>query len=207
VTGHAGPKTLNGHVGACFVSVSADNRWLGTGAFHGSGVRVWDAVTAKCVQTLPVAQSANLAFSPYGQILVTSTPRDFSLWDVGTWRVRQQIPRPADQRIPGFMAFSPDGQLLAATLTRAMVQLIDPVSGRALANLISPGNHDVGWICFHPDGTKLAVACGSDQVEIWDLRLIREHLALRGLDWDLPAYVHTAASETANLKIQVSIAD
>jgi hypothetical protein len=66
------------------------------------------------------------------------------------------------------------------------VQLIDPTTGRALATLQAPEPRQVSWLCFSPDGDRLAVATTGDHVQLWDLRLIRRQLAAMGLDWDQP---------------------
>jgi WD40 repeat protein len=41
---------------------------------------------------------------------------------------------------------------------------------------------------FSPDGSQLAAAQANKQVQLWDLRLIRQELAQMNLDWDMPPY-------------------
>src|SRR5262249_35345845 len=79
-------------------------------------------------------------------------------------------------------------KVMAITYSRSLVQLVNLATGELLATLQSPNNHEIGWLAFHPDGTKLAVTCASHQVQIWDLALIRKELASRNLDWNLLPY-------------------
>src|SRR5262249_52511747 len=41
---------------------------------------------------------------------------------------------------------------------------------------------------LNPEGDLLAGSCGNGLIFVWNLRLIRQHLADKGLDWDLPSY-------------------
>jgi WD40 repeat protein len=91
---------------------------------------------------------------------------------------------PCRQGIPGYFAFSPDGKTLAVTHSRTRVRLIDPITGLEQATLQAPDEHEVTWICFGPDGSRLAVAYTNGLIHAWDLRLIRAQLASRGLNWE-----------------------
>src|SRR5262249_49476981 len=120
----------------------------------------------------------------------------YSWWDVGTWKCCRTLPRSPRGDIPGYMAISPDNKVMAITYARNLVQLVNLTTGELLATLQSPSNHEVGWLAFHPDGTKLAVSCASHQVQVWDLALIRQELARRDLDWNIPPYaIHEATDK------------
>jgi eukaryotic-like serine/threonine-protein kinase len=179
------PVWLKVHAGACFVACSTDKRWVASGAWSGSGVKIWDPTTGNLLHELPCAGSTNVAFSPDSKTLVTTTGEDFSFWQTGTWQLRRSIPRAHRADVPGYMAFTSDGRILAVNHSRDLIKLIDCASGTDLALLESPGRQEVSWLCFHPDGSKLAVVC-NEQVLLWDLALIRRQLAERGLDWNLP---------------------
>jgi chromosome transmission fidelity protein 4 len=83
------------------------------------------------------------------------------------------------------MAFAPDGRTLALTVAQS-VRLVDPVSGREFATLSAENSREITSVCFSGDGRWLAVAGGSDRLQLWDVRLLREHLAKMGLDWEAP---------------------
>jgi len=195
------PVWLNGQRGACFVAGSPDLRWIATGAFGGRGVRIWEPDTGKVVCDLPISGSANLAVTSDGKFLLTSTNADYSWWEVGTWKCCRTLPRSPRGDIPGYMAISPDNKVMAITYARNLVQLVNLTTGELLATLQSPSNHEVAWLAFHPDGTKLAVSCASHQVQIWDLAMIRQELARRDLDWDLPTYETHEATDKRPLPV------
>ena len=83
------------------------------------------------------------------------------------------------------MALSDDSATVALALSRDTVRLIEAVSGRELATLEAPEAHDIYWLRFSPDGSRLAVLYRDGPVHIWDLRLIRGQLAEMNLDWEL----------------------
>src|SRR4051794_7696045 len=111
---------------------------------------------------------------------------DYRFYRVGSWQAGPVLPREALELIPGPMAFAHDGGVLAIARTLTDVQLVDPTTGRALATLLAPEPRQVSWLCFSPDGGRLAVATTGDHVRLWDLGLIRRQLTAMGLDWDQP---------------------
>jgi len=93
------------------------------------------------------------------------------------------------------MAFSADSRILAVAISRNTVRLVEAATGRELATLESPDRVGIDWITFSADGTQLAVVGGSGPIQLWDLRLIREQLALMGLDWEMPPITPGSKSE------------
>jgi serine/threonine protein kinase/WD40 repeat protein/Tfp pilus assembly protein PilF len=181
------------HVNAAFVATSPDGRWVASGTWNGFGVKVWHAGSGQLARDLlPAAPIASVAFSPDGRWLVTSTEDEFRLWEAGSWRPVRQISRRRGGGIPGCMAFSADGKVLALSPARDLVQLEDPATGRLFARLQAPNADPLGWLGFTPDGSQLAVVSrirrGQAFVRVWDLRRVRGRLQALGLDWDLPPY-------------------
>jgi WD40 repeat protein len=103
------------------------------------------------------------------------------------------VPRDRAGDFNGSMAFSPDGRMAALLIGRNDdVRLMGLPHGQELASL------DTGVpLCFSGDSTLLATA-GNDRrsLFVWDLRLIRRHLASMRLDFDLPAFSPRAPSGT-----------
>jgi serine/threonine protein kinase/WD40 repeat protein/tetratricopeptide (TPR) repeat protein len=168
----------------------SDGRWLATGNWQGRGVRVWDARTGEpaCPPfELGEAEggSAWPAFSPDGKWLVTGTFAEYCFWEAGTWRKKYALPRENAGRSTGWIAFAPDGKVVALLHGVSGVRLVDPGTGREYARLPAAGTP----YCFSPDGSQLVTAAARDGAfQVWDLRLLRRQLAEMGLDWGLPPY-------------------
>jgi WD40 repeat protein/tRNA A-37 threonylcarbamoyl transferase component Bud32 len=175
------------HHNAAWVSISPDGRWIASGTWKGTGVKVWDVRAAKLARDLAVERNASVAFSPDGKWLVTGTGEEYGFWQVGSWQRLHAILREGAGDIWGWMAFSPDGRVLAVALSRAGgLCLFDAASGRPLGKLYAPLQQVPA--CFSPDGSRLVVMAEGGLRQVWDLGLVRQGLAAMGLDWDLPPY-------------------
>jgi WD40 repeat protein len=172
------------------IALSPDGRWAA--ATHHEGrvplarafVTVWDVATGRS-RTLPGSLPGDhVAFSPDGRWLVVGGAGDYRFYCVGTWQVGPLLPRNPGVLTAGPLAFARDGSVLAIARTLTDIQLVDPTTGRALATLQAPEPRQVSWLCFSPDGDRLAVATAGDHVRLWDLGLIHRRLAAMGLDWD-----------------------
>jgi eukaryotic-like serine/threonine-protein kinase len=177
------PVTLAGHGNAERLDLSPDGRWLATGTWQGSLVKVWDVRGGEPARDLPVDGSADVAFSPDGRRLLTASWKEHTLWDTSTWRPLVRIPRSQSGSLPGVAAFSPDGRLLAVIRTRSMVQLVDVETGQEQATLEEPEPGSVCGMVFSPDGRRLVVTFNSPRLLVWDLDAIGRGLTALGLDW------------------------
>jgi serine/threonine protein kinase/WD40 repeat protein len=193
------PRHLS-HSSATFVATSPDGRWVATGAHHDLGVKVWDASSAALLGHLIADElGARAKFSPDGRWLITETAQDFRLWRSGSWDQVWHIRREQGLFNNG-AAFSPDGRLLALTMSLSAVRLCDPATGDALTTLQAPHVTSVSLVGFSPDGASLVVSAQSGEVGVWDLRRVRQQLKEIGLDWDLPAYARPAESLPAPIE-------
>ncbi len=170
-------------LGVKYVSVSPNDRWVATGCWHSPNVKIWDAETGKEVTTLPTDNSANVAFSPDGQWLVTSTGAEYRFWRVRDWTQAHGVARPGLDDFPGTMAFSADGKILAVAYTRSIIRLVEPNSGDLLAQLEPVPGNDLITLAFNSDASELAVTRVNAPPQIWHLRRIRQQLAEMSLDW------------------------
>ncbi len=178
---------LGPHRHVSFISMSPDGKWVATGHWTGSGLKIWDAREGNLVKELPSDEAVNVCFSPDGHWLVTGTTKDYSFWEVGSWRCVHRVPRDR-ATLSGRMAFTPDGSLLAITSSNRIVQLLDPATAEEVATLTNPDPQMISWLCFSRDGSRLAVGAENHVLQLWDLRRIREELAPMGLDWRQAAY-------------------
>jgi eukaryotic-like serine/threonine-protein kinase len=204
--GSPGQVPLLDHKAANQVTVSPDGRWVATGTHRGFGIKVWDARSGKLIRALlPDARTSLVLFSPDGRWLATAAGNETCLWEVGSWQLARRFPSAGH-----LMAFTRDGQTLALSTARDVVQLVDPATGRRFAKLQAPDTSSLtSLIAFSADGSQLFVGTPrSPLVRVWDLRLIRAQLKDMGLDWDLPPYPPPSSTQaTTPLRVQVGLSE
>jgi hypothetical protein len=136
----------------------------------------------------PVGSSTLVFFTPDSRSLIISRGDEVSFWDVETFQLIRRLPRDVAQ-FPGWVAFSADGQLMAAEMAPAVIHLMESASGRTIAKLEDPHGDRATWQSFTPDGTQLVVVASyASAIHIWDLRAIRTRLKQMRLDWDWPEF-------------------
>jgi serine/threonine protein kinase/WD40 repeat protein len=177
---------IQGHRRLERVALSPDGRWLATGTWQGTEVKIWDVPTGALVRTLSVQGSADVTFSPEGRWGISASGQEYRFWEAGTWRPGLAITRENAFGMPGKVVFSPNGRLAALTRTRDLVELVDPVSGLRVARLELPDSRGVTSLGFSPDGDLLAMAYNTASIRIWNLKDLRQRLAALELDWDEP---------------------
>jgi serine/threonine protein kinase/WD40 repeat protein/tetratricopeptide (TPR) repeat protein len=186
------------------VAVSPDGRWVATGSYSGTLVKVWEARTGKLATTLPIDRGSGVVFSPDGKWLATSAD-GVRLWALGSWQEGPSFEG-------GAPAFSPDGRLLALETGQGVIRLLDVGSGREHARLEDPDHDRARFLFFSADGTRLVVPSNDSQtVHVWDLRKIRSGLRELELDWDAPEYppvpAGTEDSARPPLRLRVETGD
>jgi eukaryotic-like serine/threonine-protein kinase len=181
---------LGDHSGAHYVAISPDGRWVATGTWHGSGVKVWQVETE-----LPPPASATVLFSPNGRWLLTAS-LEYQLWDTESWQPGPPLPSEAANTLLQAMAFSPDSQWLAIAHGGRAIRLLETQTARVLADFEAPAVSEVAGLCFSQNGEKLLASDGNGQVHVWNLPLIRQRLARLKLDW--AAYPPRTAGATAS---------
>ena len=87
---------------------SPDGRFLAAASFGGN-VAIWDLVTRREPHFISQNRHVNLAFSPDSKTLAGGSGDDVILWNVATGQEILRLAHPC-----GFVAFSPDGQILAS---------------------------------------------------------------------------------------------
>jgi WD40 repeat protein len=200
----AKPVILRPHPLVDRIAISPDGRWVATASWLNSLVKVWDAQSGDLVRNLPAPGRTVVAFSPDGQWLATSSS-EYQLWEVGSWQPKGP-PKPGYE-LPewNFTAFSRDGRMMARTVDGHSIQLLETLTEKPLATLEAPVSSSVAKFEFSPDGSQLAAVQHDQQVQLWDLRLLRLELAQMHLDWDLPPYPpseKTAAQELVRLEVE-----
>ena len=175
---------LGPHVGADFVTISRDRKWLATGSSADRQIKVWDVQSAEESLALAVGQTPRGAFSHDGKWLATFGD-NFELRATGSWKPAQ-LPFGDRPSVLGAAAFSPDSRLLAVVRDLSRIQLFDLKTLRSLGVLQPPGSGEINAITFSPDGTKLAAVGSAARLRIWNIPRLRHRLAELDLDWDIP---------------------
>ena len=198
-TGQLIGKPLNSASnGISSVAFSPDGRILATGSESGpsSGVGLWSVATHQLIGK-PLSAASNginsVAFSPDGTIVAVGGQDGAArLWDVATGK---QIGNPltsnplASNTFAGgsppngvnSVAFSPDGQILAAGDEDGKVRLWDVATGQQIGNALT-GNPLTGAtgasisIAFSPDGKTLVTGSTDGRVRLWNVGFLADVL-------------------------------
>jgi WD40 repeat protein/serine/threonine protein kinase len=172
------------------LAFSSDGRFLASSSFDGRAI-LWDYIAG---QTLAIIQHEGrvngIAFSPDGKLLATSDENNAVLiWDITS--VNNQVSdevRSVRITEPGLLlqtpleativAFSPDGQRLAAFVPGSSIFIWDPFTGQQLSQIPGATTLSSG-LAFSPDGRYLAGATGEVGVTLWDTDNGQEILTLQ----------------------------
>ena len=88
--------------------------------------------------------------------------------------------------VPGPIAYSRDGALVAVGHTQQDIRLLDAATGQQLATLAAPHPANVESIVFSHDAYRLHTSTAAG-LHRWDLRELRRELARINLDWEAGA--------------------
>jgi WD40 repeat protein len=191
-----------GHPNLSRLQLSSSGRWLVTVTWHGSGVRVWDIEGAKLRKEFPCA-SARASFSPDERWLVIGTGASYSILDTLTWQERWSLSREGAGDLPGPIGFSGDSRLVALAHSRTHIDLHALATGQEIARLEPPRNlHGVTTAVLSRDGSCAAIGSEGETLHLWNLRLIRAHLANLGLDWEPRLGPPLAASRPDGVRLE-----
>jgi len=177
---------LAGHHLVNRIALSPDGRWAATASWYNPLVKIWDARSGELARTISEPARTWVTFSPDGRWLSTSS-LDYQMREVGTWKPMGPPKFGGENQELDFTAFSPEGQIMAR-VDGHQILLLESATERPLATLEAPGSIVMMRCQFSPDGSQLAAVQLDQQVQLWDLRLIREELAEMHLDWDQPPY-------------------
>jgi RNA polymerase sigma factor (sigma-70 family) len=148
------------------------------GDLFGSWVCLWDAATGKLLHRLPETPSfRSLAVSADGKWLVTA---DLRLLDVATAKEQRRFKAPAGFG-PASVAFSPDGQTVAAGEFdgKTRVMLWDVNTAKELVQL-KGHTGPVASVAFSVDSKVVASGSSDKTVRLWDAATGKQLHCLEG---------------------------
>ena len=65
--------------------------------------------------------------------------------------------------------------------------MVDTTTFTTLATLEAPALDPVSGLAFSPDGAQLAVSTQGQEIQLWNLPLVRQELSVMKLDWAAPS--------------------
>jgi WD40 repeat protein len=129
-----------------------------------------------------------VAFAPDGKLLATGSGPSLRLWDPVAGREVRVLDTPLGKAGRGWvnsLAFSPDGQTLAAAGQSKTIVLWDPSKGEIRRQLEAADS--IESVAFSPDGKLLLAGGPAGVLQLWDVaagKIVRpfdEHKGLRSL--------------------------
>jgi WD40 repeat protein len=144
------------------LAFSPDSRLLAA-ACDDKTIKIWEIATGAVKQSF--AGHGGIAFSPDGRLLAFGAyDKSLGLWDVQGGGIARAIAKSEGEG--QFIAFSPNGQVLALGNDRA-ITLRDVASGNILRTLT--GHSEALWgLAFSPDGRVLASGSHDQTIRLWD---------------------------------------
>ena len=169
------------HSGLSTIQITADDKYVMTGTWRGHGVYVWDMETGELVKKLlEDVKSAKPSTNPIDPNEFVTNGDRLKFWESNDLQLLDGANEV--EFSSASCTYSNDGSLLAAKTTSYELQLVDSVSKKHIGTLGSRSQARMLGFTFSPDDSRLAIAC-FDNLQVWDLKQVREQLQEIGLDW------------------------
>jgi WD40 repeat protein len=161
------------------VAFSHDGTMLATGSMD-RHIKLWRVSDRALLRTMGGNEFIlGLAFSADDQLVASGG--GYSTNEIKIWRLSdgQNISIINDQLgANNAVAYSPDGQLLAAAKANAVATVFNPSNGNAMQNLGHDGT--VNFVAFSPNGQMLATASDDQSARLWQVGNNFEIFSLNG---------------------------
>ena len=125
---------------------------------------IWDAEMG--FEWFQLESLGNVARYMNERIIVTSSPKGFSIWDAESGIKLNEVI--CQQTLPLNHRISPDFKTVAVPRD-GVLSILDIVSGIELQALVGIGNVYLNGIAWSPDGKKIATASTDGTAKIWNL--------------------------------------
>jgi hypothetical protein len=166
-----------------WMTLSDDGRWLVSVMFPAAEVRIWDTATAKSTVLPGIREGVGAAFFPGGRRMVTRTPREYAIWEAGTWRKLAAWPA-RNLGVANRLRFAKGGEWLAVQQGRDRVQVVRTSDAVELFTLTTPKPTELLDFVWSPGADRLWTMNGHARIQEWNLTRLAEELRELGLGWE-----------------------
>ncbi|MCI0577826.1 MAG: hypothetical protein L0331_16690 [Chloroflexi bacterium] len=165
-------------------AVSPDGGWLATWNWdleNDQTLWLWDVETRTLSGQHPIVGVEDVVFSPDSSVVALVSPLfRIELWRVNPWEQVLEIERVAGQVWPTAVAFSPDGQTIAAPASGDTIRLLRVADG-AEVKVFHPSEGFMSGVveslAFSPDGQFLAASTSNTELYVWRVADNQLHFA------------------------------
>lgn len=129
-------------------------------------IKLWDVRSRQKLHTFSMmsVDMADIDITSTGTMLASGE----AIWNLESMQEVHSLER--GSQIPAFIAFSPDGSLLALSRFDQGTRLLDVTSGQLVDVLPEQEEYRTKRMEFSPDGTLLAVGVMNGSVRVWDIQ-------------------------------------
>ena len=158
------------------VAFAPDGKTLASAT--GETVKLWDVASGRELKTIIGNKSMvfSVAYSPTGKWLAAGSMGQVRVWEIASGEPIYDLEH---RNWVNDLAFSPDGETLAADRGDSAIVLWDMASGEQRAVLEAHAG-DVTGLAFSPDGRLLASSSRDLTIRLWEISTGKELNALVG---------------------------
>jgi eukaryotic-like serine/threonine-protein kinase len=166
------------------LAASENGHWVAAPDYEHQTVTICDCRTGQILTNLPARGIDQVWFSPDSRWLVASLESGYCTWETESWKPGASWAAHLDSFNPGEIAFSDDGQLIAARQEREVFRLLSFPDCQELVTLKPPLIVPIRTARLSADGRRLWLLGAAFRVFEWNLGQLRSELAKLGLDWE-----------------------
>ena len=181
--------------------VSSDGEWLVVTVHEFTNLLLRRTRDGAVLRELADSNLGLVDFSHDGRRIAVSSGEKIRVEDVASGRIAWSLVRPDVGGHGGPVRFSPDGSLLATEYGRDEVAILDASTGRIIVRLGHPQPEPISSLAFTSDGTRLAIACPTHVVHLWDLRELSREEAELGIDSGLRGFGKESKGKSASVQV------
>ncbi|KAF9907346.1 hypothetical protein EC991_010995 [Linnemannia zychae] len=188
-------KVLEGHQGSVLsVAYSPTGCQVASCSDDGT-IRLWDARTGAVEKVLKGQSDTKVhavAYSPDEAQLASCSGDEITLWDINT-EFKETIIHGGLGALMS-IAYSPDGQYLAAAGSMNRVNIWSRTTGELFKSIRDPSGAHLFGVTYSPSGDWVATASSDKTLKLWDVKTQVCVLVLRGFSGLVTSVAWSSAS-------------